>query len=189
MARKLICSLLMCTSIGIHAEPSKTVTYLMNEPLSMWDYGLYQLDNRLMDISLIQSGKISKTKFFATSSYDFESNRITIFASTPLDLSNIPSYRFEASSITVAKAYCKDMIGSVRSRLNANNRQLFAVTGQNSSVCGYFKHNGFKNALEPSNICNELESMIEIKTLVEVKDGVAVRCNGALINESIYYSQ
>jgi hypothetical protein len=45
--RALLIALLL--SSGAIAEPSPEVKYLMNEPMTMWDWGIYRLENVLED--------------------------------------------------------------------------------------------------------------------------------------------
>ncbi|MBK6743032.1 MAG: hypothetical protein IPG66_08670 [Hydrogenophilales bacterium] len=188
MARQLISILLICTSIGVHAEPSRTVMYLINQPMSMWQFGLYQLDNHLKDISFFQNDKLTKIKLSAHALYNPVINRILIHVMPPFDGSNKPNLVFEAESVAESKEYCKDMIRSVRFQLG-NHKTLSEKTSWNSFMCGYFTDDNLKNAQEPSNICNELDSLVEIRAWIGIKGGETIHCNGALVSGSIYFSQ
>lgn len=180
---------LFCSVNAIHAEPSKAVMFLVNEPLSMWDFGLHKLTKELSDVYLFKKGMASKTKFFATAIYDADENRISIFAAPPLDASSNSLSAIKADNAGDARTTCKDMINSVRFDLGANNKSLAPVAGGSSYVCSYFKHADFKNTHEPNNLCSELESMVVIKSLVYIKTGGVVQCNGQLLGERVFYSE
>lgn len=61
------------------AEPSRVPNWLMNEPMSLWDWGIYRTDKRMQQIKEFSS--LFKAQFFSGSaSYDWDANRIKLFA-------------------------------------------------------------------------------------------------------------
>jgi len=71
--------LLLLASFQIsHAEPTKAVTYLINEPVSMLDWGLYKLKEEL-DVHAWD--RINNSTPSAHATYDWNSNRIRIIFS------------------------------------------------------------------------------------------------------------
>jgi hypothetical protein len=82
MRHKLFVMLaLLLMSTSTHAEPSDDVRFLINEPLSVWDFGMYRLGNDLKDLSIMPS----KQKFHILTTYHPDTNRIEILAFAPLD--------------------------------------------------------------------------------------------------------
>lgn len=59
-----------------NAEPTRSISYLMNEPMTLFDWGLHQVSTDLDGLPLEKNGP----KVLVTSSYDWNKNRIDIRA-------------------------------------------------------------------------------------------------------------
>jgi hypothetical protein len=80
MRRTLIsCSLLLSAlAAGLsHAEPGRVARWLMDEPMSMFDWGLYKTDKAVANLKSLK-GTFPNEFFFASADYDWELNRIRI---------------------------------------------------------------------------------------------------------------
>jgi hypothetical protein len=59
------------------AEPTKTMSWLMDEPMSLFDWGIYKTNKKLSDLKI--SASIFKAEFFfASAEYDWDVNRIRL---------------------------------------------------------------------------------------------------------------
>lgn len=170
-----------------YAEPSRTVNFLMGDPLTMWDFGMYRLSERLDGLILPSS----RHKFFATASYTPDTNRIVIYGSPPLDFKSKPIGRVQSATTGEAKALCKEMVEVIRAILGVSleTGEPIVPFSKNSSICGHFSHENFKSTNEPKNMCGELDSMTIVQAYTETKSGYVVRCNGPLVSNRVFFSE
>jgi hypothetical protein len=78
---KLIPTLALATlSLGAlpaFAEPSRTVNWLMDQPMSLFDWGIYKTDKKASELKI--ASKIFTAEFFSASAeYDWDANKIRI---------------------------------------------------------------------------------------------------------------
>ena len=72
---------LLFISVGTSkAEPTPTISYLMNTPVSMLDFGIFKLNTRFESYS--DKLRIGKTEPLITVEYEWDSNRIEIISIT-----------------------------------------------------------------------------------------------------------
>lgn len=60
-----------------HAEPGPTTNRLMNEPISLWDWGMFRIEQMRESATKVIKG-VHKLDFIADSSYSWDNNEITI---------------------------------------------------------------------------------------------------------------
>lgn len=173
------------TANATYAEPSRSVNFLMGDPLTLWDFGMYRLSENLNDLTLFPS----RNKFFATASYTPDTNRIVIYGIPPMDYKSKPMGQIKSATTSEAKDLCKGMIDTIRGRLGVNPDTGKSSIIENSSVCGYFSHENFKRTNEPKNICGELDSMTIVQAHTETKSGYVVHCNGPLVSNRVFFSE
>lgn len=169
-----------------YAEPSRSVIYLMNEPLTLWDYGIDRTSESLKDLMLLPS----REKYFASVYYVPESNQLTISASPPFDIKNMTARK--SKSVKEAKILCKNMIDGIRYELGVDAMKGTASNpySKYSALCIHFSHDGFKSPNEPSNLCNELDSITTIRAYVETTEAAnMIRCEGSLVSNNVLYSE
>ena len=69
--------ILIVIPLMAHAEPTKTINWLMNEPISLFDWGIYKTDKKLAELKIASSAFTAE--FFAGSAaYDWDANRIRL---------------------------------------------------------------------------------------------------------------
>jgi hypothetical protein len=81
MHRRLIplayLAFLISTSLPSAAEPGRVATWLMNEPMSLFDWGVYKTDKKMADLKTIKE-TYSAQFFFGSADYDWNANRLQL---------------------------------------------------------------------------------------------------------------
>ena len=158
--------MLYACSTNVFAEPSSSVQYLMNEPASLFDFGMKRLDEFL-------SGR---TDIFVITEYNYDQNRILI---SVRDRSDTVKSKGEA------KERCAQMIGEMKTMLG--------VGLDSTSVLGsFFSHEGYTKRSEPKNLGAELDSITVIigRILhIERNNNFNISCESPLTSPKVMYSE
>ena len=150
--KKFIISLMITlVPITLNAEPSPTVNYLMNEPATMFDLGMYRLEeylNKYPFKSLKDEKGIDVGIIFV--SYHWGENRIIIKASPYTE------------SYISAKDMCKIMTNKIKTILGIGEEGVLSIFTK-KRIGNFFQHNNFRTKEEPYNFINEIEKIVEIR--------------------------
>jgi len=180
----------------ICAEPSPTVRKLMDEPVSLFEYGLYKLEKMLQNIDFSdehyhynnpENRLLSQPQStYSEVYYEWNRNRIVI------RLHATPENPEKLSALS-AKDICK--------RLTERVRGLFQTHLKNNDFYGvyrYFAHQSFTNITEQEKInrIKEIENMVYIKVDVSnkiispglIKYDIMISCESPLMEKDIYYT-
>lgn len=123
-----------------NAEPDSTIKYLIDEPVSMLDYGIARMERM---IPPPVNGNVSV-------SYSWEENRIIIsvdFIPHRQDPYN-PPYKDKEEAKNKIKEYLKKL-------------KIFLKTTSFNEV--YFNHAGYRSPNEPKDLDSKLKNITEIK--------------------------
>ena len=151
--------LFMATGIS-KAEPTPTISYLMNTPVSMLDFGIYRLENFLIgDVSNLAIPLGSEIKPDIQVAYLYNSNRIQIIFSYGLLL--------ERNIKQIEKIDLKTEIAKLIKQIKFMYFFLDFETGKPrqgccSSIDRFFSHQGYGLKGEPKNLNKELDEITEI---------------------------
>jgi hypothetical protein len=162
--RKFLLILVCVSSSAAIAEPSRSVQYLMTEPVTLFDQGLQRLGVKLNEVLLRTDfpeiiGNLSITsKSEIAADYDWKSNRITIYGSVQHD------------SKTANPTTLLDLCGRVveRMRFNLGYGEMgtrFRNAGLMQGVSIHFQHRGYQKKDEPSTLETDLASIIAIRII------------------------
>ncbi len=178
--RILIILSILLIPIKTYAEPSSSVTYLMNEPFSLFDWGLYKLEDSLKDTKFKDLHLIFRT----LSSVDYEWNKNVI----NITLTIYPSY----SSLSKGdpKKICRSALTSIKERYGFGWEKdiRFLV-----SIKRFFQHKGYEKKDEPKTLMEDLEAMtkITVQVLASETDKPAfskqASCISRLLEEEIFF--
>jgi len=131
----------------ICAEPSETIKYLINEPASLFDLGLYRLNKELLKVSIGCTAKDAPLVRSISAEYNWELNRIEIniryiygAKKLPQNLKKIITY-----DINQQKNYLN---------IDSSTGKPF---GQQSYLKKYFTHLGYKNKDMPKDLGKKLD--------------------------------
>ena len=121
MFRLALILLTLCCSKTVLAEPSSDISTLMNRKISLLDWGLFRLEQRL-----------NETNLDPFVSYDWDENEIIIgILSDPF---------LKLDSMETAKSECEGIFSVFDSKLNIWDGEDFSAF---CLMCDYFSHNGY----------------------------------------------
>ena len=142
----LIFSILSWSNVT-YAEPTSNIRYLMNDSITMLDWGMYQLE--------MQVDAFAPKDCFPYVYYDWDKNRIII---------TLDSIGIERPTEVEAKKWCRKSIGEIKScfQIDPEKGKPYAKNGC-SSLHFKFKHRGYKDKSLPENLYKELDNITVIK--------------------------
>lgn len=146
------------------SEPSRTTTYLMAEPVSLFDHGLKRLGEKAnnvlgkSDFPEVIGNLSTSIKGETVASYDLKSNRITLYGAVQQNVSS-------ANPATLLNL-CGRVVERLRfifgyGEMGANYRKLGLMQG----VAPNFQHRGYQKKDEPANLEDDLANMITIRII------------------------
>jgi hypothetical protein len=164
-----------CSPYG-YAEPSSVVEYLMDDPVTMLDWGLYRVEERT---SSMQFKNLVNSNSFAY--YSWNKNRITVGFGVYPSNGSLPA--------NLAEETCEAVTMEVRNRFGTNTKKSFReVVG----IAKFFDHAGFEHNDKPAKFMQEIENITNINVAVfaskmDSLDGSpAVRCESPLMGQEIF---
>jgi hypothetical protein len=156
------------------AEPGPIGTYLMDQKVSMFSFGMLRLELQLQRLQ----GELGGSFFSAH--YDWDANRINLVA----------VFDYE----TLTKERCKEYVNQIKSRGAINPETGQSMFGDASIYANFFSDIGFDLKSKPEHIEAKLDKIIAIQvTLHESSfvdsDGISLRCSSDLVSSQIMYSE
>ena len=175
MAKPLILSVLIILLFvpSVNAEPTNTIKYLMNEPVSMLDWGIKCLNENLK-VNPYSSHPLQINKIFpdARAFYNWDLNRITITL-TYFDPDNsIP-----------------DMEEDKLKKIVKEKTNIFKLRVKNL-LLNCFTHSGYQSQNHPVNLTEEIQKVVSIEssvTLLKTKRN-SLRGKSPLMSSEIFWS-
>lgn len=156
----LAVALLACSSL-CHAEPSPAVRYLMNEPVTLFDWGIVRLYEYVDGFANHYLRTNSVQDIYSTVTYDSLRNKILIsFVVTRKPDSRNESPAFVQSS---SKDISRTIIREMRREFFADrNKQV----RRSSGIYRFFAHVGVRGEKEPLDCFEEIENLTVLKVSV-----------------------
>jgi hypothetical protein len=156
----LIAALIACPSL-CNAEPSPAVRYLMNEPVTLFDWGIVRLyeyvdgfANHYLQTRLVQD-------IYSTVTYDAPGNKILI----SFVVTRKPDAAKESAGMVQdsSKRICRTIIQEMR-------REFFVERNwqvrRSSGIYRFFAHVGTRGQKEPLDSFEEIENITVLKVSV-----------------------
>ncbi|TCL09149.1 hypothetical protein BXY66_1194 [Shimia isoporae] len=155
-----------------NAGPDETTRHLMNEYVTLLDWGVYRLTNRL--------DKMDLGSFWATASYDWDTNQIEIELIQSSKGKNLENH----------KAECRRAIGLVRNNAGYDPDGNLYQSMKHSIYAGLFSHTGFVNGgiTEQHTRLADLDKKITIGTSTYFSGGV-LHCSAKLAGTSVSFTE
>ena len=173
--KKLII-LMFVLSFNVNAEPSNVTNYLMNQNLSMMDWGLYRLQNMLKINYPISRGNSIHAD------YDWKTDKIEIIGNISVD----------EKSIDKNKKTCKKRVNLLRSTLgyykqSESKYKYIELYG----IHNFFISQSFKPTNLPKNFNMHIPNITYIKVKVRVNTdyNLTVSCEGELLSTKVLFSE
>ncbi len=160
----------------VQAEPNPSARFLMNEPVSLLDFGIYKLEK---DIKGLQKDlTIHYTDPFDISvDYKWDENRIVIQL----------TYGYEGNPPRkTLQVGIKNVFRLVKSFLGVNPKGEVYHKRGNSKVADYFSHKGYIVKNRPKVLEKEIDKMIEVRVTYSVQNYSRIfECKNMLVGSSI----
>ncbi|WP_105901063.1 hypothetical protein [Vibrio gangliei] len=144
---------LLAVSTNLSAEPSRSISYLMEDSLSMFDWGVFRMESSMTTIKFKELDLISH---YGRADYDWDSNRIN------LETVVYPSYK--SLEKLGSKAICRQAITQVKEHFGygIDEDDLRALFG----IPSYFKHTGYVKKNVPESLGKDLENATKFSVQV-----------------------
>jgi len=159
-------------------EPSKSIEYLMGEPFSLFDWGIYKLENEFNDSAFItKDDEVKKINVSILYSWDF--NRFIISGWVSLFLNDmIKGRKRYARNLNEAKEWCKSAISTIKYELGIDHQTGHRSYGEeelnSSDLIFFFSHSWYSRS-EPKGLGQELDKITMIKISVEYVNGENIK--------------
>ena len=168
---------------AVRAEPSSAMKFLMDDPVSMLDWGIFHLERslekRMHGLDHLPDDTWSQS---ASVNYDWEKNRLTIEIGytlwTDASLHRIKKPReagFREAIATVVNSVQEHLWVShaidpiFPERVRRQHHDFSALSSM------YFSHRGFEKKKEPENLAKEMDQITEIWVTVKYPGSDSVR--------------
>ena len=137
--------------VSTHARTSRTVEYLMSEPLTLWDSGLMRLSEHVR-VTVQEAAGIYA---FVSTGYDWDSGRLLIeimHAAQPSD----------SLDTATAKALSLETVNRVRKSLRVDPATGLTGYAQHSYLASFFSHRSVLGDGEPDSMGDDLDKITYI---------------------------
>ncbi len=158
-------SLLLLVLLGpvsiCNAEPSPAVRYLMNEPVTLFDWGILRLYEYLDEYTTHYLKTNSVKDIYSTVRYDAPKNLIIIAMIVTRQAEQVNES--PASVRTGSRDICKTITQTLRREFLTNRDRHVR---RSSGIYLFFAHIGFKGKYEPIDSFDEIEKITVINVSV-----------------------
>jgi hypothetical protein len=181
-----IAVLILFITVGISkAEPTPTISYLINTPVSMLDFGIYKLNKYFDSINYDLTIFGKKPLHKPVVSYFYGQNRIVIELIYVIAKNELNESDFKDDNI---KKEIEKIIRELKYKSFGIDETGKPITGKISLIYMAFEHEGYARKDVPKNIGKELDQITEIS--VEFFAGKKrFKCKSPLIGNKIYWSK
>jgi len=182
---------------SVRSEPTPAFQYLMNEPVSMMDWGLYQLGN-LIDGQSINWKMQDEKPLLTYVKYNWDLNKIQIFIEYGLVIgSGIEKKKIKDSII--------EIIDKIRNLLTGKHHN---IDPNDSSLAYQFKHDGYASKKRVKNLgrklCQNTEIIIQVLkatvrpmpgtpsktiTTINYSEKPYLECHAPLLGKEIFWKE
>lgn len=184
--KKTSFAILVLASSFVNAEPSSSVLYLMNEPVTLFDRGLKDLGKKVDKSLRLEDFPELTKQLNAGASYDWNANRIKINGTAYQD--------GETLGISDSGELCKRIMHRVKFNLGyAEETAYFREIGA-SGIAPYFRHYGFSSIREPEGLEDDLAGITKLYISIMASEDNSVpfsrrsTCFSDLAGSKIYIS-
>lgn len=180
LMRKMLLTLLLFMATSAYGEPSGTFRYLMNEPLTLLEWGLYRLEKYT---GTMKFEELDLIKVNSSVGYDWDKNRLQLgFVVYPKHMS---------LELTPAKELCGKMLLGIRSGFSAefgdNIRDVMGISR-------FFERESFQSKSRPKSLMKDIENatVLQVHVYTSLTDKPpyrrVVHCEGSLMGEKVMFS-
>ena len=142
------------------AEPTESANFLMNEPVSLLDFGIYKLEKDLKGLGKDLAINYS-TPFDISVRYDWEKNKIVIQFTYGYERNPPP----KTILIGVQK-----VLKQIKGFLGVDPKGKVYHKRGFSKVADYFSHQGYLTQNRPKELEKEIDQMIELSVIYSIQN-------------------
>ena len=184
--RLVLLLLLGLVSIG-HAEPSPSIRYLMNEPVTLFDWGILRLYEYLDEYTSHYLNTNSVRDIYCTVRYDYKKNNIII---SMIVTRQMQSQSEAPSSVRAgSREICRTITQTLRQEfLTDRDSHVRRASG----IYRFFGHIGFRGKEEPVDAFDEIEriTVIEVSVYSETDLGrLVLHSKSPLMGKQIAFEE
>lgn len=148
--------------LSLRAEPGPVIGWLMNEPVSLLDIGLYRLEKDVQSLRQgIEAGVSNGARIVIGVHYSWDKNRI---------------YVLFAHIEELKRDDCEYIIGITRLLARVNPTNGTPLVGDSSNFSSFFSHFGYSKKSQPKEYRKKLDHIFEI--VVNAKN---IKCMAPLL--------
>lgn len=180
MRTLLIILVIFLTPITALSEPSNSVAYLMKEPISLLEWGLYRIEDYLNTSQLTDLDLIYKPK--AHVDYNWNKNLI--------EIKLILHPKYQSLSKVGSKNYCRSALTDLKEIFgygyDKEVREIFGIKR-------FFEHKGFSKTNEPKNLTEDIETITQLTVYVyanekdEPEYNEQSSCTSRMLEEELFF--
>jgi hypothetical protein len=178
MSMLCLCLALVASHVTSFAEPTPTIRHLMDESVSLLDWGLVRLGDAVQH----RLEPLLAAPGFVSARYDWNTNRIGIEVFSPLQ-------RFKDGE--EARSWCRLALSEVRTAMSVNPATGAPFEGGHSYAYLCFVHQGYQSGAEPADLAEQLDDLIDV--VITVPSGadnkMYLRCKAPLIGTEILFGE
>ena len=157
-----------------YGEPDSTIKYLINEPVTMLDWGLHRLNN------ILEKRELSAFDAAMAMNYDWETNRFKV----------IVAAAFKATTEPTAKSLCKNAIGEIKQSFFVDHETGKPMVAGFSNMGSFFSHSGFKTGETPVDVGRKLERITFVEVHVPLSQkGQKLVCRSDLLSTEVFFGE
>ena len=174
--------------VGVcQAEPTASIKYLMNEPVTMLDWGIYRMGNALRTAGYVEFLEIDGMRPNIHAHYEASFNSIVIEVTSPIIE--------DTDSQKRAKEWCSSVIEQSRVNFGINKETGKASSAQGSHIRRFFQSEGPQRTNQPENLGNELDRITALVVFARFREKGSkasprtIRCNAPLLGTEVRFSE
>lgn len=183
--KRLIYFFLLFPSVCF-AEPSSSINYLMNEPVTLFDLGIVKMEDHLKDFC--------KSTILDDPNYRMLGDDLTAVCScyykydtNEIQLSILLTIPSQDTSLNTVKEYAKKIFYKLRRRFGIDPE-----TGTNAvgNIHEWFSHQGYIKRPMPKNIETDIVKIINVTFMLNDKDyKIGLIAKGKLASTEVLFSK
>lgn len=181
MIKNIVLILSILTSVIASAERSSSVEYLMNDQLTMFEWGLYKIEIELNDFKF--DGFENANGNSTTILYDWDTNRIIIF------MAIYPTHKYLANNDV--KDICRKNLYILKQHFGYGVDPW--IKSAFGSLSTYFEHKDFVKVARPKDLTEDIENITKITLSINSSDNDSypytqkAECTSMLLEKDIYF--
>ena len=176
----IVLIILFLPSLNLSAEPSSALDYFAKEPASLFDLGMYRLNENLKDVSYHPESV--ERKLIISAHYNSYDRRIRIAAGDGFAKNG-------ARNFDQAKIWCREAIRTIRLKFGIDSDSGTTLNlDKSSNLYIYFTHFDHRDDDKIKAMGRDLDSMTEIVVSIGIAGTKDYEyCSGPLASKEIYF--